>query len=236
MPPSFHPKRYPELQALLAEAPNAPERRSRADEAHDHLLLRIIRRELPGGTELKSTRLAHDLHMSRTPVVQALARLTAAGIVHQSLNLRAVVRPGAENWLIDVHRTRQLIEPEATRASAGRIPGPLLEDLLLLAEDARPGRFQDWQIAARWLDQGLHLVIADCCGNLSLREIIRRCWSYKGLSYAAGRDSEREDAEGLCQHAAILHALAGGNGDLAAGLMCQHLETAARSVGPDRIV
>ncbi|MEQ1842398.1 MAG: GntR family transcriptional regulator [Verrucomicrobiales bacterium] len=233
---TFNPRRYPELCIILGEDIVDPERRSLADEAHDRILLRIVRGELPVGTELKSTRLAEEMGMSRTPVIQALARLTADGIVSQSLNLRASVRPGAENWLVDVHRTRQLIEPEAARSCAGSVPEAVLGDLLILLQDAKPVKSSHWQPAARWLDQALHLTIAEYCGNLSMREIIRRCWSYKRVSYEAGNDSDAHLREGYRQHDAILHALANGDGSEAAALMTKHLKAAARGKTGERIV
>ena len=72
--PPFNPRRYPELCAILGDDIIDPDRRSLADEAHDRILLRIIRGELPAGTELKSTRIAEDLGMSRTPVQEAALR------------------------------------------------------------------------------------------------------------------------------------------------------------------
>jgi hypothetical protein len=61
--PPFNPRRYPELSSLLGEDIVDPDRCSLADEAHDRILLRIVRGELAAGTELKSTRLAEDLGM-----------------------------------------------------------------------------------------------------------------------------------------------------------------------------
>jgi len=232
----FHPRRYPELCAVLGEEIIDPGHRSLADDAHDRILLRIIRGELPAGTELKSTRLAAELGMSRTPVIQALARLTADGILRQSLNQRALVRPGAENWLVDLHRTRQLLEPEAARHAAGRVPAEILADLRALAGDAKPGKQLGWQEAARWLDQALHLVIADCCGNLAMRGIIRRCWSYKRLSYEAGNDSDRHLREGWNDHVALIEAIASGDGEAAARLMEAHLRKAEQAGSGSRIV
>lgn len=230
-PSPFNPRRYPGLCAILGEEVVDLERRSLADEAHDRILLKIVRGELPAGAELKSTRLAEELGMSRTPVIQALSRLTADGIVSQPLNQRASVRPGAENWLLDLHRVRQLLEPAAARACAGQVPVEVLGDLNTLVEDARPGRVKDWQTAARWLDQALHLVVAECCGNLAMREIIRRSWSYKRLSYEAGNDSDRHLREGWRQHAALVEAIGTGDADKAADLMAEHLAAAGRRDG-----
>lgn len=227
----FNPRRYPELLTLLGEEIVDPERRSLADEAHDRILLKIIRGELPAGTELKTTKLAETLGMSRTPVIQALSRLTADGIVSQTLNQRATVRPGAENWLVDLHRVRQLLEPEAARSCVGRIPDALLSDLQLLVQDAKPGKAAGWQTAARWLDQSLHLVIAEYGGNLAMREIIRRCWSYKRLSYEAGNDSDRHLRDGWRQHVALVEAIGADDPARVAALMEDHLKSAVAAGG-----
>jgi DNA-binding GntR family transcriptional regulator len=232
----FQPRRYPALCGVLGEDIVDPGRRSRADEAHDRILLRIIRGDWSAGTELKSTRIAAELGMSRTPVIQALDRLAAAGILHQALNQRAWVRPGAENWLVDLHRTRQLLEPEAARHAAGRVPEPVLDDLRALAGDAEPGRHEGWQRAARWLDQALHLVLAEFCGNLALRGILRRCWSYKQLSYEAGEDSDAHLREGWEAHVGIIRAVASGDGAEAERLMEAHLRAAGQAGGGGRIV
>lgn len=227
----FHPRRYPELCAILGEEVVDPGRRSLVDEAHDRILLKIVRGELAAGAELKSTKLAETLGMSRTPVMQALSRLTADGLVSQSLNQRATVRPGAENWLVDLHRVRQLLEPEAARACVGRVPDAVLADLRLLVQDAKPGKSDDWPTAARWLDQALHLVVAEYGGNLAMREIMRRCWSYKRLSYEAGNDSDRHLREGWKQHAALVAALREGTPDLFVSLMENHLKSAVAAGG-----
>lgn len=228
---TFNPRRYPALCAILGEEIVDPERRSLADEAHDRILLKIIRGELTAGMELKTTKLSDLLGMSRTPVMQALSRLTADGIVSQALNQRATVRPGAENWLVDLHEVRQLLEPEAAAACLGRIPTEVLADLELLVQDAKPGKSESWQEAARWLDQALHLVIAEFGGNLAMRAIIRRCWSYKRLSYEAGNDSERHLREGWKQHAAIVGAIREGVPGQVAALMEEHLRSAGAAGG-----
>jgi DNA-binding GntR family transcriptional regulator len=233
---AFNPRRYPELCAILGEEIVDPERRSLADEAHDRILLKIVRGELTAGTELKTTKLSEMLGMSRTPVMQALSRLTADGIVNQSLNQRATVRPGSENWLVDLHQVRQLLEPEAAGACVGRIPSEVLADLELLVRDATPGKSPHWQTAARWLDQALHLVIAEFGGNLAMRAILRRCWSYKRLSYEAGNDTDRHLREGWRQHAGLIDAISAGDHGEVERRMEAHLKSAAAGTAGGRIV
>ena len=235
MPPvKFNSARYPELRRVIAFDDDG--KPSLPDRVYDQILLQIIHGELAGGAELRSTVLAKQLEVSRTPVNTALARLVSDGIVQQPVNLRATVRPGAENWLVDNHRMRQLVEPEATRAAAGRIPPEVLDDLTLLMRDARPARDGDWAAAARYFDNALHLVIAEYCDNLCLRETMRRCWSFKRLSYAAAAVTDRSLRDGYRQHCQILEQLEAGKAAAAARLMTEHLRDAARLSPGQRVI
>ncbi len=231
---SFTLHRYPRLQSILLDGTNGD--RSLADHVYDSILLRIIRGELRGGMELKSTRLARELAVSRTPVVKALARLTADGIVSHQLHQRAVVRPGAEEWLVDIHHIRQQLEPQAAAAAAGRVPPDVRADLGRLAGDARPATGPAWRVASRYFDYALHLVVAEFCGNLPLREAIRKCWTYKRLSYEAGQDSDRDLERNYREHVAILARLDAGDADGAADLMHRHLKSAEKRRTSQRIV
>ena len=84
-----------------AVVPDDDAQQSRVDDVYHEILARIVRGVLPGGSELKSTQLAQALGVSRTPVVQALSRLIADGIVTQKMNMRAVVRPGITTSVSD---------------------------------------------------------------------------------------------------------------------------------------
>ncbi|MBL8829510.1 MAG: GntR family transcriptional regulator, partial [Planctomycetaceae bacterium] len=106
------------VKSPTADDHHEPAEASLVDNVYEQILLQIVRGELKGGTELKSTVLASQLGVSRTPVVQALQRLTADGIVSQELNKRAIVREGAENWLVEMHELRELLEPAAAAQAA----------------------------------------------------------------------------------------------------------------------
>lgn len=209
---------------------------SLADEAYQQILLRIIRGELPAGSELKSTRLAKELGVSRTPVVQALGRLVADGIVTQERNLRAVVSPGAENWLVDVHDLRILLEPPAAARAAERIDKIALNELRDLANAAAPGDDPQWLDAAREFDYALHLAVADWSGNRALRQMIHRCWSYKQLSYSAGTDTPEMLTSHYRDHLAILDAMEQRQPEVAQAAMLFHLHNASRTRPGARIV
>jgi DNA-binding GntR family transcriptional regulator len=224
---SFLPVRSainPERSGVIKEGANG---KSLVDQVYDQVLARIVRGELPGGSELKSTVLANELGVSRTPVVQALSRLIADGIVTQRMNMRATVRPGAENWLVEIHDLRLLIEPGAAARAAQQINREALLALESAAEDASPERGVGWVERARQFDFQLHLTIADHCGNQPLRGAIYKCWQYKGLSYVLAPDRSDSILRGYKEHLSILEALRSGDSQTAAAAMELHLRHAS---------
>jgi DNA-binding GntR family transcriptional regulator len=232
---TFDPNRYAKLKAIVdAEMDDG---HSLADMVGEKIFAQIVRGELPDGTRLKSTELAKKLGVSRTPVAKALAKLASDGVLEQPNNLRAEVVPGAANWLVEMHQLRQILEPEAAARAAGKITGGVLVELQSLAKEAAPTDDYDWTLPAQFLDFGLHLSIAHFCGNLPLAVSIRKCWTYKQLSYELmeGNRSSQMEPE-YHQHVKILKALAEGNGESARREMMGHLDAAGGSRFAGRVV
>ena len=209
-------------------ASNPSSEASRVDEVYQQILLQIVRGELSGGTELKSTQIARQFGLSRTPVVQALQRLAADGIVLLEVNKRAVVRPGAEKWLVEIHQLRELLEPHAAAAAAERISEDELNELDQLAAAARPHAAAGWIDAMERFDFALHLAIARHAGSFVLGEEIRKCWSFKRLSYAAVPQDPATIERGYHEHLALLDALRARDPETARAAMLFHLRSAAR--------
>jgi DNA-binding GntR family transcriptional regulator len=213
-----------------------PVESSLVDDVYEQILLRIVRGELAGGEELKSTRLAGELRVSRTPVVQALQRLAADGLVMLEMNKRAVVRPGAENWLVEIHELRELLEPAAAARAAERITAEDLARLDQLAASAAPHGASDWQAAAQRFDFALHLTVADRCGNFALGATLRKIWTFKRVSYRAAPEAAATLEKGYAEHLAVLTALHAGDGETARAAMLFHLRSAASLRGAKNIV
>ena len=219
-----------------SEEVKQPDETSRVDEVYEQILLQILRGELPGGTEIKSTQIAQQLGLSRTPVVQALQRLAADGIVTLELNKRAVVRHGAENWLVELHELRELLEPAAAARAAGKLTPGELSRLDTLADSARPESHSQWMSAAQDFDFALHLAIADHVANFALRETIRKIWSFKRLSYSAAPETSETLKRAYGEHLALLAALRAGDAETARAAMLFHLRSAATMRSSQNIV
>lgn len=212
------------VQNANAELPAAEA--SRVNSVYEWLLLKIVRGELTGGTPLKSTLIAHELGLSRTPVIQALQRLAADGIVTLELNKRAIVRPGAENWLVELHELRELLEPAAAARAAERMTSEDLSKLQEQAAAAKPHSHPAWEAAAQQFDFALHLAIADRSGNFALAQTLRKIWTFKRLSYLAAPEPAATLEKGHAEHLALLAALKARDAETARAAMLFHLRSA----------
>jgi DNA-binding GntR family transcriptional regulator len=199
---------------------------SRVGEVYERILLSIVNGEIKSGTPLKSTQLARQFGLSRTPVVQALQRLAADGIVALEKNKRAVVRPGAENWLVEIHELRELLEPAAAARAAERITADDVATLTCLAEQARPHSHARWQSAAQEFDFALHLTVADRSGNFALAQALRKIWAFKRISYLAAPEQAATLEQGYAEHLNLLAALSARDGETARAAMLFHLRSA----------
>ncbi len=210
----------------IVNLPTEPAEASRVDEFYERILLQIVRGELAAGSELKTTQLAEQFRSSRTPVVQALQRLASDGLVTLEVNKRAVVRPGAENWLVEIHELRELLEPAAAARAAARISAEELARLDELAAAARPHSHVEWPAAAQAFDFALHLAIADNAGNFALAETIRKIWTFKRISYLAAPEPAATLERGYAEHMSLLAALHARDAETSRAAMLFHLRSA----------
>ena len=225
-----------ETQAVNGEESGRIAESSRVDAVYERILVQIVRGELAAGTELKSTKIAEQLGISRTPVVQALQRLASDGIVTLEMNKRAVVRPGAERWLVELHELRELLEPAAAARAVERISEEDLARLDALSAVAEPYSHSGWEKAAQEFDFAIHLAIADRAGNFALAETLRKIWKFKRSSYLAAPEPAETLARGYGEHRALLAALHARDAETARAAMLFHLRSAASLRGARNIV
>lgn len=207
------------------------------DQAYDELLRRIVSGELREGEPIKGALIAKEMGLSRTPVVQAISRLTSEGVLKQELNRRAIVAAGAERWFVSLHEVRILLEPAAAKQAAGKLHP---ETLTMLNELTR--RFEAesaWEArreAAYSLDFALHTTIADHSGNLMIRSIIEKCMSFKRFAYRIPNDVPERLERSHHEHLQILQAIEHGDSDTAHAAMLFHLQSTYRDLPDAQVV
>jgi DNA-binding GntR family transcriptional regulator len=96
---------------------------------------RILSGRLLPGTRLVEVDLATELDVSRTPVREALRRLSAEGLIEMLPNRGATVRSWTDRELHDIYQSRAQLESLAAELAAERMDGEALTRLEQLCDD-----------------------------------------------------------------------------------------------------
>ena len=164
-----------------------------SEQAYRLLTERILSGEYAAGTRLTEETLAEEFGVSRTPLREALRRLTAEGLIEPLARrgLRVTSPDNAE--IAELFLCRSLIEPRVLIDSLPRIPKEEILALLDRLESATP----EESLA---VDEAMHRLAATYCGNRFLKEIIvnliRRSAPFRTIrTYAAPEIPKAERAE-----------------------------------------
>jgi DNA-binding GntR family transcriptional regulator len=204
-------------------------RRLLRDEAYDVLVAAIVSGELPPGQVLRDVELAAQVGLSRTPIREALARLTDEGLVESKPNAYTRVAPidlrdGAEAYVV-----LRCLHGLAAREAAPRITpdhvGAMRAANVRFAAALDAGDVE----AALAADDELHGVVLQAAGNrtlaASLERLTPRIRRLERLRFGSvpGRDS-------IAMHDRIIDALAHHDADRAADLVHENWSTLGRLI------
>lgn len=197
-----------------------------ADDVYDILRDGLVTQRIAPGSRLNLDQLARELHVSNTPVRQALARLESEGLVEKEpFRGFAASRLLDSRTIAELYGYRLLIEPPtAARAARCRsaAQAAALEDLCdpdtiarLVADESAAG-----QLAQKDVD--FHCDIARQAGNTVVVENLSQTLTRMTLYSLYGRHGAA--AEAWQEHRAITTAISAGDPEGAATAMRAHLK------------
>jgi len=102
---------------------------SSAARAYEQLVDRLARGEHPPGSWLRERTLAETLGMSRTPVREALSKLSSEGLVRLERNRGAMVTKWSREQIEEIYGLRAIIEGYVASIAARKINASALEEL-----------------------------------------------------------------------------------------------------------
>jgi DNA-binding GntR family transcriptional regulator len=213
------------MEALASAASGHIRADSVVDLAYVRIRSMVIEGEIPPGARLGQVELAEQLGVSRTPVREALRRLTGEGLAEFVPNrgFRAA-SPSIDDVLRRLE-VRALVEPGIARLAATRRTDADLERLheTIEREDAA-----DTRIAAHDASRDFHIVLARASGNRELVSVLEAMWIVEiGRRLLAARATSADwRAFDVAEHRAIATAVADRDGELAAQLMAEHVAEA----------
>lgn len=207
------------MDTLISSQLESPNGQTLSIMAYTSLLDMILRGEIVAGEAVTERQIAGRLGISRTPVREAVRRLEGEGTLERQRSGALVVRPYSLEEFLQALAVRRLLEGEAARLAAGKIPAEALAAARARTERLRADGMSE---TARQDDHDFHAAIAAASGNpvlaTSIADLRRRTAMFR-----LGRLPERVDQ--VCdEHLAILAALGRADGEAARAAMQAHLD------------
>ncbi|WP_091477398.1 GntR family transcriptional regulator [Microbacterium azadirachtae] len=199
--------------------------------AYRALLEEIQSGSLPAGTVLGEVEQAERLGVSRTPLREALRRLTADGLVEQLSPRVTVVAAIDADDIRDLFVLRRALEETTARAAAaapGRDEFGALADRFAEAArslDDEESRARYYALIARF-DEALDAAV----GNDYLTAALRTVRTHLVRVRRMAKDKPDRLAASAGEHRLIAEAISSGDGDLAAHATHVHLHNALASI------
>ncbi|HEX2766415.1 MAG TPA: GntR family transcriptional regulator [Candidatus Limnocylindria bacterium] len=197
-----------------------------SERVYQALRHRILAGMLEPGSRLVELQLATEFTVSRTPVREALKRLTAEGLIRVDPVRGIVVSDVDARELEEIFVVREVLDGLAARLAAGRVSSTDLTKLHLLMDMMRDAvRTGQWEGMVQ-ANIKFHDVLHQAAGNERLRHLTRNLLDFvRRFSNEAFASQERA-AEVLAEHEEIIRAMELRDPDLAEKVARRHVESA----------
>jgi DNA-binding GntR family transcriptional regulator len=198
------------------------------NEVYSAILERIYRGDLPAGTRIRDTALATQLGVSRTPVREALLRLSREGVVAADMGRGFTV---GRLDPVEMRETGAILSTLECLAlqSCGDIPA---ERLVRLSEiDGELTRLRGDVDRCIALDEEWHRTLLQDCPNGRLRDIIATLWQVPARYMRAYLREAGRVSLSTQHHARIIEALRRNDRAAAAERFSHHWQRGIEELG-----
>ena len=209
------------LHALLVRA----DRGNTTDAVHQALREAILSGILVAPAWLREDELATAMQVSRTPIREALRRLSDEGLTQHVANRGTIVAPVTIDEVLAVYAVRESLEGLAAKSAALRRPPGLVDELRSIHARMAETLDGDPKVMAE-LSFDFHAAIREAAENPYLSRFLAHCEQvvrrFGRTTFA--RPGRPETA--LAEHFGLLEAIASGDGDLAEQRATEHMRRA----------
>jgi DNA-binding GntR family transcriptional regulator len=193
------------------------------DHVYSALRERILSGDLPRGTKLRQASLAEELGVSRTPLREALRRLSTEGLVDFSPNRGATVTELDFGDMRHAWSARVALEPGAARLAAERRDPESIAAMRSAVERQRGAGADGMESFAA--NRSFHLALAAASGNPHLTRFAVMLWVPRiGVPIYQAQAVDPQGATGWAdEHEQIVDAIDAGDADAAERLTRDHV-------------
>jgi DNA-binding GntR family transcriptional regulator len=223
----------------LPKPPPVIQRRNLGDDVYQILWARIVSRDLHPGEKLSDLRLSSELGVSRTPVREALHRLSQDGVIRAEPNRGFFVTSFSARDIDEIFEIRAALEALALRTWLAHNPEEDFGDELAVLEEVERAIAEaadDEEIRAaneRFLaaDQAFHRAIIEHSGNGRLAGLIEGIWGQIAVFQKAGSHVPGYTEVAVRQHREIITLLREGrHGEAIEALQAHILDMKTRII------
>ena len=186
---------------------------------------KIFSGEYPPGHSLSLTKVAEELHVSRTPVREAFQTLESEGLLELRLNRSAIVNGITSQYIRDHYELRILLEGEAAAlATRNHL------DAFTLLEQAKklPPLIKENLEPYRNFNQQLHLSIWKAAGNAKMESILLSLWN--GPSFGRNISEMEHTYLSHQEHMELLTAISEDRPEKARFIMQGHIRRSMNNI------
>lgn len=204
----------------------SPEHGATTDAVTDALREAILDGALPPSRWLREDELAKELSVSRTPVREALRRLSDERLIVRTAHRGSLVAPMTFDEILAVYLVREVLEGLAAQIAARRRPPGLVEGLSRVHREMseRTGG-ADVGVLVR-LNLEFHRLLREASGNPYLERFLTQVEHSVRRFGRSTYDIPGRAEEVLAEHRAILDAIAAGDADAARDKATEHMRRA----------
>jgi DNA-binding GntR family transcriptional regulator len=216
----------------MSDTLNDQDGRHAADHAYRLIRDEILSGRRAGGDWLREGELAESIGVSRTPVREALRRLTAEGLVTYERHRGVQVKGWDIADLDEIFSLRMVLEPWGCRLAAerGAVDADLLDNLAhrmdALVVDGQPTDLD----RLTELNNRFHRAILDGSGNNRLATVLASVVQVPIVWRTFAHYRPEALRRSLAHHHELVAALRAQDGEWAQSVMSSHIRSAWRSI------
>lgn len=189
----------------------------------------ITHEELKPGQRLLDDQLASMFGVSRTPVREALARLSTEGLVKIVPRGGVYVKKLTREDVEDIYEVRKVLEGLAARKAASLMTDKKIEKLAALFEKARCSKEKDYKPHID-LDVKLHDAILKSCRNQKLSSIMENLYTLIHVfRVRVGKDRQKAE-KAFGEHVTIFEAIKKRDAREAERAMIEHIKRSKKYI------
>lgn len=191
----------------------------------------ILDNELAPGTQVLEQALADQLGLSRTPVRDALTRLSQEGLLEVVPRHGIRVLPLSPDDMREIYEVLIALEPAATAMLAARRPAeeevaPLLEACEAMEQALEEDDLPKWARA----DARFHSSLIALCGNRRMAAMVSTVWEQSHRARMFTLKLRAKPVQSTREHREIVEAILAGDAARARELYRHHRESAAKAM------